>query len=388
VQAAKLIKAAAGAGNVKQGHFNRFQHNKVFIKRDARGKAQRVLFGSMNFSLRGLYIQANNILVVDDPATAGYFAAAFDNAFENSVRARPFAAAPVAQGFNPISARSTGDLPLSAVALSPHAEAQISLGPATDAIRRARTSVLYAVMAPTGGGALLATLRQIAARPTIFSYGTVETDAGLAVQSGNGAMGEVTPFGYLKSKVPPPFDKEWSGGAGMHIHHKFIVVDFNGDKPIVLTGSSNLASGGEVSNGDNLIQIQDPLVAGLYAIEAVRLFDHYSFRKHQAKATKAQPLSLWYPGKPNAPDPWWAPFYDESNIKYRDRLLFADLPLPRGLQSVKTVDWASLGAPGARPEKPRKALARGVTTGNKTAKKSTPRGRPARQGTDKTVVST
>ena len=30
-----MIIAAAGADNVQQGHFNRYQHNKVFIKRDS-----------------------------------------------------------------------------------------------------------------------------------------------------------------------------------------------------------------------------------------------------------------------------------------------------------------------------------------------------------------
>src|SRR5262249_24648251 len=149
--------------------------------------------------------QANNVLVVEDPTTAGYFATAFDNAFAHGVKAAPFAAAPVARGYDAIGDARGRDFPKSAVALSPHAEARISLGPATDAIRGARSSVLYAVMAPTGGGTVLPTLRQIAARPTIFSYGTVETAAGLALQSGDGSMGDVVPFGYLKSKVPPPF---------------------------------------------------------------------------------------------------------------------------------------------------------------------------------------
>jgi len=69
VRAAQLIKQAAGSNNVVQGHFSRFQHNKVFIKRNASGLPQRVLFGSMNFSVRGLYVQSNNVIVADDPAT-------------------------------------------------------------------------------------------------------------------------------------------------------------------------------------------------------------------------------------------------------------------------------------------------------------------------------
>jgi hypothetical protein len=53
VTAAKMIIAAAGQDNVRQGKFARYQHNKVFIKRDSAGNAQKVIFGSMNFRCAG-----------------------------------------------------------------------------------------------------------------------------------------------------------------------------------------------------------------------------------------------------------------------------------------------------------------------------------------------
>ncbi len=356
-KAARLIRAAAGAENVRQGHFSRFQHNKVFIKRDAERRAQKVLFGSMNFSLRGLYVQANNIIVVDDPTAAGYFADAFDNAFANNVKASAFAKADIAGGYKTISQINTADLPRSSVALSPHSDWKISLNPVASAIQNARSSVHYAVMEPKGSGPVLASLRLIAERPTIFSYGTVETSTGLAVQSGNGAMGDVTSYAFLKSKVPAPFVQEWSGGAGKHIHHKFVVVDFNDSNPVVFTGSSNLAAGGEVANGDSLVMINDPTIASIYAIEAVRLFDHYSFRQRMQKATSKAPLTLWYPGKPGAPTPWWTAYYEPTNIKLRDRCLFAEVALPPGLKTVKSVDWSSIDR--AAPAKLKRTSSRG-----------------------------
>ena len=39
-----------------------------------------------------------------------------------------------------------------------------------------------------------------------------------------------------------------------------------------------LAGGGEKSNGDNLLAIYDEDIATAFAIEAVRLIDHYHFR--------------------------------------------------------------------------------------------------------------
>jgi len=52
-----LISAAVGVRNVIQAHFDRHQHNKVFIERNPSGKGELVLFGSMNFSVRGLHVQ-------------------------------------------------------------------------------------------------------------------------------------------------------------------------------------------------------------------------------------------------------------------------------------------------------------------------------------------
>jgi phosphatidylserine/phosphatidylglycerophosphate/cardiolipin synthase-like enzyme len=342
IAAAKMIIQAAGTANVRQGHFDRFQHNKVFIKRDANGQAQRVIFGSMNYSVRGIYVQANNVAVVDDPTVAGMFAKAFDVAFADGVKAPLFRQNPISQGYMTGSAADTAALPMFSLALSPHTDWSVSLGPMAARIRAASSSVLYAVMEPTGAGPVLATLQEIAAKPTVFSYGTVETDTGLAVQTPNGAMGEVTGFAALSKNVPWPFTKETNGGPGMHIHDKFVVVDFNAANPTVFMGSSNLAAGGEVANGDNLAMIQDQGIANMYAIEAVALFDHFHFRKVAAAATSNAPLSLWYPGKAGAPNPWWRASYDPTQIQMRDRCLFADLPLPPGMATTKAVDWKSL----------------------------------------------
>jgi hypothetical protein len=351
IDAAKMIIAAAGTANVRQGHFARYQHNKVFIKRDSAGNAQRVIFGSMNFSLRGIYVQANNVVVVDDPNVAGMFAKAFDNAFKNNVKAAPFQQDAIAQGYMPGSATDTAALPVFSLGLSPHKDFSVSLGPMAQRIRSAKSSVFFAVMEPTGQGPVLASLLTIAAQPTVFSYGTVETDKGLAVQSPDGEMGVMTSFAALTKNVPEPFRQEFNGGPGMHIHDKFVVVDFNGDDPTVFTGSSNLAAGGEQANGDSLAMIHDAAVANMFAIEAVALFDHYHFRKVMQTVTAQQPpLTLWYPGKPNAPNAWWKPYYDLKQIQMRDRLLFADLPLPPGLAATKDVDWSAIDA--APPKKP------------------------------------
>lgn len=145
----------------------------------------------------------------------------------------------------------------------------------------------------------------------------------------------------------------------MHIHDKFVVVDFNADNPTVFTGSSNLAAGGEEANGDSLAMIQDAAIANMFAIEAVALFDHYHFRKVMQEVTvKEPPLTLWYPGKPQAPTAWWKAYYDLTKIQMRDRYLFAGLPLPAGLAATKNVDWSAVdNAPPATKKAPAKKSA-------------------------------
>ena len=380
IDAAKMIIAAAGKDNVRQGKFGRFQHNKVFIKRDAQGNAQRVLFGSMNFSLRGIYVQANNVIVVDDPNVAGMFASAFDNAFKNDVKVGPFQKDKISLGYMPGSTTDTAELPKFSLALSPHKAFDVSLGPMSQRIRNAKSSVFFAVMAPTGQGPVLASLRAIAAKPTVFSYGTVETDKGLAVQSPDGQMGVMTSFAALTKNVPAPFKQEFSGGMGMHIHDKFVVVDFNADNPTVFTGSSNLASGGEQANGDSLAMIEDAAVANMFAIEAVALFDHYHFRKVMQTVTEKQPpLTLWYPGKPGAAEAWWKRYYDKKRIQMRDRLLFADQPLPPGLDAIKNVDWSAVDAEAGKKPAKKKAATKTKSAGKKTAKKAAAKKRPAKK---------
>ena len=113
--------------------------------------------------------------------------------------------------------------------------------------------------------------------------------------------------------MPPHFLHEWRGGEGQVIHHKFVVCDFNGPNPVVFCGSSNLAKGGEKDNGDNLLAIYDPDIATYYAVEAIRLFDHYHFRSMEENAPSDTPLTL------DKTADWVAAYFDPNHFKCRER---------------------------------------------------------------------
>lgn len=309
VAAHKVLAQSAGDDHVKVGHFSRFAHDKVMIQR--RGKtAVKVLSGSANFSIRGFYVQANNVFVFDDEQVAGWYAEAFNQAFDDP---SGFSASEIASKWF----EATGsEIPKSAVSFSPHKDAKISLDRVADAIAGAKSSVLFSVMELGGGGRVMEEIHGLPGRD-LYAFGTTQSKDGDLSVTSPGHPAVAVPFTYLHDKVPKPFQAEISGGAGQVIHNKFVVVDFNGDNPLVFAGSSNLAQGGEEENGDNLVCFSDAKLASSYAVEAIRLIDHYRFRAVQQTATSDEPLTL----KKSAAE-WIPDYFDPKTPKFRERTLF------------------------------------------------------------------
>jgi len=106
------------------------------------------------------------------------------------------------------------------------------------------------------------------------------------------------------------------------VHHKFLFMDFNGERPTVFTGSSNMANGGEKANGDHLIRIEDRKIAIAYAIKALRLFDHFHFRVKTQSGEAGETLRLAKPPTLGRKT-WFASYYRKGQVKERDRKLFA-----------------------------------------------------------------
>jgi phosphatidylserine/phosphatidylglycerophosphate/cardiolipin synthase-like enzyme len=331
-QAAARLLASAGAGNIKRTHFQGLQHHKVFIaKRD--GVPFKVSAGSTNFSYRGIYIQANNVLIFSQPDIAALYSQVFDTAFADPSK---FSSNDLAKTWHGVHA--AGQPPVS-FCFSPHKSSDLSLNPVRGAIDGATSSVFYSIafLNQIKSGPTKDALDRLMKRP-IFSYGAVNEVGGMEVRKPDGSIAMVD-FAFLANHTPEPFKSEWSGGQGINIHHKFVVTDFSLPTATVFTGSSNLAPSGEKGNGDHLIKIEDPRVATSYAIEAIRVFDHLHFRtlmkeafgagKKTKKAAdpNAKPpdkLVLQQPtaisGKKNT---WFDRFYVTDSQLAGDRKLFS-----------------------------------------------------------------
>jgi phosphatidylserine/phosphatidylglycerophosphate/cardiolipin synthase-like enzyme len=316
-QAEERLVASAGEDNVKRQHMGNLQHNKTIVI-DGQ-QMQVVVCGSTNFSWRGFFVQSNNAMVLRGESAAKPFLAAFDDYWHNDGAA----------GFGERPSAEWTDLELGGidarVAFSPHAPENALLAEVAEDIGEQTTSSLFYSLAflHQTPGPILDSIEKVTQSDEIFVYGVSDKEVGgLDLQKPDGNVAPVSPAA-LGENVPEPFKSEPAGGSGNRMHHKFVVIDFDKPTARVYLGSYNFSSAADKDNGENLLLIRDRRVAVSYAVEALRLFDHYHFRVAQEEATEGvKKLVLATPPRNPGEEPWWAEDYRAAR-KIRDRELFA-----------------------------------------------------------------
>jgi hypothetical protein len=313
-QSAKRLQKTAGKANVKRQHMKGLQHNKMIIVNGP--KTKKVVFGSTNLSWRGLYVQANNALVVEGKKQVDLALAAFDNYFDNEDAFEDTDSAKlVGLGLENIDAK---------VAFSTHSSANALLDTIGEDIGTTTSCLFYSLaFLSITPGVIKETLKKISKKPGIFVYGIADKKVGgIDLQMPNGNIAPVF-ASALDKNVPAPFNKEPVGGGGNRMHHKFVVIDFDKPTARVYLGSYNFSIPADKKNGENLLVIRDRRVAVTYTVEALRIFDHYHFRVVQKEAKKAKKkLELHKPPRKPGEQPWFADDYTDPR-KIRDRELFA-----------------------------------------------------------------
>jgi hypothetical protein len=337
-QAATFITQNA-PGAVKRGRFSRYAHHKVFIVHDATGP-RKVMTGSTNFAITGVYVNSNHVLVYDDREIASHYAGVFKASWDTEVNKDAFDDTQWAtQGFG----SNTAGTPDTVVHFSPHTEPDATkvledvAKRIVDEAARAggNKSVLFAVMSTSDGKSeVLTALENIHARDDVFSFGISDNPGGIALYKVDQKTGVLVTGRPKSTKLPPPFSQVPGVGIGHQVHHKFVVCSFNGPDPLVVCGSSNLALLGEQQNGDNLIAIRDGDVATVFAIEALSLVDHFNFLNNvqekaaasnttvplEASKVDAAAQAKWHLG---VTDTWAKKYFDPASLYQLDRQLFA-----------------------------------------------------------------
>lgn len=334
-----LFAAKAGAENIKRGKFGRYAHDKVLVVKK-NGVPSKVLTGSTNFSVTGLYVNSNHVLFFDDAAVAKTYADVFQTVWDGDVHTAAFANSALATA--PATFDGNG-LPKLSITFSPHSAADAGhiLGDLVARVQKegevdnGKGSVLFAVMQLDGGAdnPVYAALNALHEDQSIFSYGISDTPDGISLYPVRQKTGVLVTGKPVNTQLPPPFNQVPGVGLGHQVHHKFVVCGFNGDDPVVYCGSSNLALKGEEVNGDNLLAIRDGDIATVFAIEALTLVDHFDFLDRTAKgpkpATTKTPPALkqqasaaagWFLGTTDA---WAQKYFDGSDLHSVDRELFA-----------------------------------------------------------------
>jgi hypothetical protein len=312
--------AAAAGAELFRCRFARYSHCKIIILKK-NGAAFRVLTGSTNFAITGLCVNANHVLLFERPNVAKYYSDVFNNVWQVG-KAGPFRTTDFSAKTKKFTA--TG-FPHTEVNFSPHKDARAAeiLDQITAQIQKSSTkSVLFAVMemGDTSTGTLIRALRDLHKNDSIYTYGVTDNSSGdISLYKPGRKNGLLIDAKQAKRDLPPPFQTEASL-PGHAIHHKFVITNFNHRTARVWCGSSNLALGGEEDNGDNLICIRNRDVATAFAIEAMRLTDHYNFRS--VREPDIGPPNKT-PKKLDNTGVWVNKFFDPDDIRCVERKVLA-----------------------------------------------------------------
>ncbi len=276
-------KAPSG---IFRGRFQSLAHSKVFIqKTKAANDAIKVLTGSTNFSTNGLYINANHVIIFSNRNVATLYAQVFDASFGADKMKNFHGTSFAMQEGREFNESKT---PQMTIRFSPHTKEAATkfFADISDRVNHMKTDVLFAIMKDDSDSSILKAIKAVRDdKEDIFSYGITDTTKMSRFSKPHTRRGvRVTGKGGAHV-LPPPFNKE-APIPGIAIHHKFVVVDFRGKEPVLYCGSSNLAFNPDQKNGDNLLEIHDPDAVTVFAIEAIRLVDHFAFHDRTQTSRK------------------------------------------------------------------------------------------------------
>lgn len=307
------------ASALLRGRFQSLAHSKVFIQKDKATNAPRkVLTGSTNFSTNGFYINANHVIIFSNPEVAKLYADVFEGSF-SADKMKNFKNSDFALHERSFTQNS---LPEMTIRFSPHTNTVATdfFKTISDRIKGAKTDVLFAIMKDDSASSILDAIRFVREnKEDVFSYGITDTTQKITLYKPHTKRGVVVAGKGGTHVLPPPFSKE-SSIPGIAIHHKFVVVDFKGPNPVVYCGSSNLAFTPEQKNGDNLIEIRDRDAVTVFAIEAIRLVDHFAFRDRKQNPDE---IDLHH-GEEDPP--WPESYYDPEDLHSVERQLLIAKP--------------------------------------------------------------
>ena len=267
-------------------------HNKFLVICDADKSPQAVWTGSTNWTMTGLCTQANNALLVDNPAVAEFYLDQWKTLAADGNDSPP------ALYQSNAEPRTTSKAKNTTVWFTPMREG-LDLEQAGELIRGAQQGILFAMFNPGPRGTLLNDIIELASpsspsfKPDLYIQGVVNQNPGTAknpvVLFNRGERIDANADVVLPAAIPGRFaywQKEVLKLPTAHamVHSKVVIVDPYGPNPVVMTGSHNMGPKASGVNDENLVIITgNGDLASQYAGKIMEIYAQYRWRQSVQK---------------------------------------------------------------------------------------------------------
>jgi len=263
-------------------------HNKFLVICDAHQAPQAVWTGSTNWTMTGLCTQANNAVLVENPALAR------DYLEQWTTLADCKDASPASLFRANAASRTVGGLDGLTLWFTP-LHGRLDLEEAGEMIRGAKEGILFLMFDPGPRGTLFNDIADLAAPrgetydPDLYIQGVLNQNPGTRKNPvtlfNRGERIDTNADVVLPARIPGPF-AYWHEEllklprTFAMVHSKVIVVDPYGEKPIVMTGSHNMGPKASGVNDENLLLIAgDGDLASQYAGHIMQIYSQYRWRQ-------------------------------------------------------------------------------------------------------------
>lgn len=267
-------------------------HNKFLVICDADKSPQGVWTGSTNWTMTGLCTQANNALLIDNPAVAEFYLDQWKTLASDGNDSPPALYQSNAEPRTTPKAKNT------TVWFTPMREG-LDLEQAGELIRSAQQGILFAMFNPGPRGTLLNDIIELASpsspsfKPDLYIQGVVNQNPGTAknpvVLFNRGERIDANADVVLPAAIPGRFaywQKEVLKLPTAHamVHSKVVIVDPYGPNPVVMTGSHNMGPKASGVNDENLVIITgNGDLASQYAGKIMEIYAQYRWRQSVQK---------------------------------------------------------------------------------------------------------
>ena len=311
---------------------SKIMHNKYIVRGTIAGdkrQPEAVLCGSTNFTLNGVYRQANVVHIARDRTLATTYEQMFE-ALRETHQEPPKTRTKVDQ-LNPI-------VPDAAIfaGFSPRS-GEHDLNEFVRVINGAKRDVLFCTAFQLPERILDALAG--ADNDPILRYGLQNTASRITGINAD-RTDQFAAAAYLKDGLEDWFKESTQGQKGnILIHTKLVVVDFTSDNPVVISGSHNLSVPASGGNDENYLIIRGNTdVADAYGCELMRFYDHYrarwvhqSSKKSKGKNTTQAHVKGSHGWELETSDAWTDGYFDPGSLKHADRIRFAGTARPEDL---------------------------------------------------------